>query len=66
MSALRKNEALQLSEIFVDSVTREHRERLNLGKLNVLSISLGSVEADSKNLHFIGKSRTHFNSLKIE
>jgi hypothetical protein len=43
MSALRKNEALQLSEIFVDSVSKEHHERLKLGKLNLLSMSINDA-----------------------
>lgn len=64
MSALRKNEALQLSEVFVDCVTKEHHERLRMGKLNVLSVSINSLESQS--LHFVGKSRNYYNSLKID
>jgi hypothetical protein len=32
VSALRRNEALQLSEVFVDSVMLEYKERLKLDK----------------------------------
>ena len=55
-----------MSEVFVDSVTREHHERLKLGKLNVLSVSISAIEANSLHFHFVGKSRNHYNSLKIE
>jgi hypothetical protein len=36
MSAIRKNESLQLSEVFSDGVNSEMQERLRLGKKSVM------------------------------
>lgn len=37
ISAIRKNEALQLSEVFVDAFTQEFFQRLKMGKLDIMS-----------------------------
>jgi hypothetical protein len=37
-----------------------------MGKLNVLSVSINTNDANVLPLHFVGKSRNYFNSLKIE
>ena len=61
MSSLRKNEAIQLSEVFVDSMTQEYWLRMEMGKLDILQKKI-----DSETHVFCGRQRKHYNLLKIE
>lgn len=56
MSALRKNEALQLSEVFCDGVNYEVHERLQIGKRALIAPA-----ADDREV-YCGKARRYFDS----
>lgn len=57
MSALRKNESLQLSEVFTDGINYEVHERLQLGK----RILAASSKNDERHV-YAGKPRKYFDS----
>ena len=65
LSAIRKNESLQLSEVFVDSVSQENKERLKLGKLHVVkSLSDEGYPKPEDSLHFCGPARKYYDQNK--
>jgi len=52
---------MQLSEVFVDSVSQENKERLKLGKLHVIkSLSDEGYPKPEDSLHFCGPARKYY------
>jgi hypothetical protein len=57
MSALRKNEALQMSEVFVDAVNFELQWRFKMAKRDVLTLE---DPIDEEKMVYAGKIRKYF------
>lgn len=63
MSALRKCEPIQLSEVFVDSLKLEYKQRLKMGKVDIISQQLN--QNDDRN-HYSGAARKYFNHARLQ
>ena len=61
ISAIRKNEALQHSAVFIDSFEQEYMYRLKMGKTQ-----FNQQSALQEETFFTGRSRNHFNNAKIQ
>jgi hypothetical protein len=62
MSALRKCEPIQLSEVFVDSLKLEYKQRLKMGKVDIVSQQLSNDDRH----HYCGAARKYFNHARLQ
>lgn len=61
MSALRKNEALQLSEVFTDAINYEFAERLLLSKQQLI-VPLADMNSNEEKAIYTGPPRKYVNA----
>ena len=67
VSAIRRNEAMQLSMVFVDAFTTEYLFRLKMGKLDIVNQSLLPEQNSSTGglMHYHQRQRRMFNTVKV-
>ena len=66
MSAIRKNETLQHSEVFSDGVSNEIQERLRIGKNSVTIPLFPEIPIREDKLIYSGKARKYFDNKALK